>query len=166
LAVVILQIRLRVSAIGSILTTILVSEVLPSESVMTSLPAQAPCHSAGSGEIGLPSLTKTETHRARRKYIARMNCFRRGQMTTPVERLVSRLTPGGTERIHASRVAWQPESTTIPDCLRPNGTYIMTATTTSTATTGFFLAVDLGKFKSVACADNRAALAAPRFDRW
>jgi transposase len=40
----------------------------------------------------------------------------------------------------------------------------MTATTTATATTGLILALDLGKFKSVACAYDRAAPDSPRFD--
>jgi transposase len=40
----------------------------------------------------------------------------------------------------------------------------MTATPTATATTGTILALDLGKFKSVACVYERAQPAAPRFE--
>jgi transposase len=40
----------------------------------------------------------------------------------------------------------------------------MTATTTATATTGVILALDLGKFKSVACAYDKNNPDAPRFE--
>jgi transposase len=40
----------------------------------------------------------------------------------------------------------------------------MTTTTTATATTGLILALDLGKFKSVACAYDRANPTQPRFE--
>src|SRR5262245_43551181 len=70
-------------------------------------------------------------------------------------------TPPVAERIHARRGGGTLAGAPQPGSPPPTGLAPMPATATATPTAGPILAIDLGRYKSVACAHDPATRAAP-----